>query len=83
MDRRGAMPEAGRFRMPSGARKPTYAARFNDIDWGDLYEKRDGYAVELLRRGGRRGAAGRRGVDPRTRHGAPWTRKNLRDPETL
>ena len=31
--------------MPSGARKPTYAARFNDIDWADLYEKRDGYLL--------------------------------------
>ena len=31
--------------MPSGARKPAYAARFNDIDWADLYEKRDGYLL--------------------------------------
>ena len=31
--------------MPSGVRKPTYAARFNDIDWADLYEKRDGYLL--------------------------------------
>ena len=35
----------GLWIMPSGARKPTYAARFNDIDWVDLYEKRDGYLL--------------------------------------
>ena len=31
--------------MPSGAQRPTYAAHFNDIDWVELYEKRDGYLL--------------------------------------
>ena len=31
--------------MPSGAQRTGYAARFNDIDWADLYEKRDGYLL--------------------------------------
>ena len=30
--------------MPSG-RNGTYAANFNQIDWGELYEKRDGYLL--------------------------------------
>ena len=30
--------------MPSG-RKETYAANFNQIDWGGLYEKRDGFLL--------------------------------------
>ena len=30
--------------MPSG-RKKTYAANFNRIDWGELYEKHDGYLL--------------------------------------
>ena len=30
--------------MPSG-RKEAYAANFNQIDWGDLYERRDGYLL--------------------------------------
>ncbi len=53
-------PEAGRFLarlpdmgdrggelwiMPSGAQQATYAAHFNQIDWGGLYEKRDGYLL--------------------------------------
>ena len=28
--------------MPSG-RNETYAANFNQVDWGDLYERRDGF----------------------------------------
>lgn len=31
--------------MPSGAQKATYAAHFNQIDWAELYEKRDGYLL--------------------------------------
>ena len=31
--------------MPSGAQKETYAADFSQIDWGELYEKRDGYLL--------------------------------------
>ena len=31
--------------MPSGAQKETYAADFSQIDWGALYEKRDGYLL--------------------------------------
>ena len=31
--------------MPSGAQRATYAAHFNDIDWAELYEKRDGYLL--------------------------------------
>ena len=31
--------------MPSGAQRATYAAHFNDINWVDLYEKRDGYLL--------------------------------------
>ena len=30
--------------MPSG-RKETYAANFNQLDWGELYEKHDGYLL--------------------------------------
>ena len=30
--------------MPSG-RNDTYAANFNQIDWGDLYERRDGFLL--------------------------------------
>ena len=30
--------------MPSG-RNETYAANFNQIDWGDLYERRDGFLL--------------------------------------
>ena len=30
--------------MPSGRNK-TYAAKFNQIDWGDLYERRDGFLL--------------------------------------
>ena len=30
--------------MPSG-RKETYAASFNQLDWGELYEKHDGYLL--------------------------------------
>ncbi len=53
-------PDAGRFLarspdigdrggelwiMPSGAQQATYAAHFNQIDWAELYEKRDGYLL--------------------------------------
>ena len=31
--------------MPSGAQQATYAAHFNQIDWAELYEKRDGYLL--------------------------------------
>ncbi len=31
--------------MPSGAQRATYAADFNEINWADLYEKRDGYLL--------------------------------------
>ena len=31
--------------MPSGAQKATYAAHFNEIDWAELYDKRDGYLL--------------------------------------
>ena len=31
--------------MPSGAQRATYAEHFNDIDWAELYEKRDGYLL--------------------------------------
>ena len=31
--------------MPSGAQHPGYAAHFNEIDWAELYEKRDGYLL--------------------------------------
>ena len=31
--------------MPSGAQEASYAARFNEIDWAALYEKRDGYLL--------------------------------------
>ena len=31
--------------MPSGAQRTTYAAHFNQIDWAELYEKRDGYLL--------------------------------------
>ena len=31
--------------MPSGAQRTTYAAQFNEIDWAELYEKRDGYLL--------------------------------------
>lgn len=31
--------------MPSGAQKPTYPAHFNEIDWAELYDKRDGYLL--------------------------------------
>ena len=31
--------------MPSGAQRATYAAHFNQIDWAELYEKRDGYLL--------------------------------------
>ena len=31
--------------MPSGAQQASYAAQFNQIDWSDLYEKRDGYLL--------------------------------------
>lgn len=31
--------------MPSGAQGPGYAAQFNDIDWAELYENRDGYLL--------------------------------------
>lgn len=31
--------------MPSGAQKVTYAAHFNEIDWAELYDKRDGYLL--------------------------------------
>lgn len=31
--------------MPSGAQEASYAARFNEIDWAELYEKRDGYLL--------------------------------------
>lgn len=31
--------------MPSGAQQAAYAARFNEIDWAELYEKRDGYLL--------------------------------------
>jgi len=31
--------------MPSGAHRATYAAQFSDIDWAELYEKRDGYLL--------------------------------------
>ena len=34
----------GLWIMPSG-RNETYAANFNQIDWGDLYEKHDGYLL--------------------------------------
>ena len=30
--------------MPSG-RKETYAASFQSLDWGELYEKHDGYLL--------------------------------------
>ena len=35
----------GLWVMPSGAQKETYAADFSQIDWGELYEKRDGYLL--------------------------------------
>ena len=53
-------PDAGRFLarlpdiddsdgelwiMPSGAQQASYAAHFNQIDWAELYEKRDGYLL--------------------------------------
>ena len=53
-------PDAGRFLsrspdvgdrggelwiMPSGAQQASYAAHFNQIDWADLYDKRDGYLL--------------------------------------
>ena len=31
--------------MPSGAQHATYSARFNQIDWAELYDKRDGYLL--------------------------------------
>ena len=31
--------------MPSGAQGAGYAAQFNDIDWTELYENRDGYLL--------------------------------------
>ena len=31
--------------MPSGAQEASYAVRFNEIDWAELYEKRDGYLL--------------------------------------
>ena len=31
--------------MPSGAQRTTYAAQFDQIDWAELYEKRDGYLL--------------------------------------
>ena len=31
--------------MPSGAQQATYAAYFSEIDWTELYEKRDGYLL--------------------------------------
>lgn len=31
--------------MPSGAQQATYSARFNQIDWAELYDKRDGYLL--------------------------------------
>jgi MinD-like ATPase involved in chromosome partitioning or flagellar assembly len=31
--------------MPSGAQQASYAAHFNQIDWAELYEKRDGYLL--------------------------------------
>ncbi len=31
--------------MPSGAQSAMYAAHFNEIDWAELYEKRDGYLL--------------------------------------
>ena len=31
--------------MPSGAQGASYAAHFNDIDWAELYENRDGYLL--------------------------------------
>ena len=31
--------------MPSGAQRATYADHFNQIDWGELYEKHDGYLL--------------------------------------
>ena len=35
----------GLWIMPSGAPKETYARRLAEIDWDDLYEKRDGYLL--------------------------------------
>ena len=31
--------------MPSGAQRADYAVQFNNIDWAELYEKRDGYLL--------------------------------------
>lgn len=31
--------------MPSGAQRATYSAHFNQIDWAELYDKRDGYLL--------------------------------------
>ena len=31
--------------MPSGAQQASYAADFNQIDWAELYDKRDGYLL--------------------------------------
>ena len=31
--------------MPSGAQQASYAAHFNQIDWAELYDKRDGYLL--------------------------------------
>jgi len=31
--------------MPSGAQQASYAVHFNEIDWAELYEKRDGYLL--------------------------------------
>ena len=45
----GKCPDIGEqggslWTMPSG-RKKTYATNFNQIDWGELYEKHDGYLL--------------------------------------
>ena len=44
------LPDIGRrggqlWIMPSGAQQTTYATHFNQIDWAELYEKRDGYLL--------------------------------------
>ena len=55
----GQAPEVGKFVessaigdssgelwvMPSGTQKETYAADLSQIDWGELYERRDGYLL--------------------------------------
>ncbi len=56
--------------MPSGAQQATYAAHFNQIDWAELYEKRDGYLLfeDLKAQWGRAVAPDYVLIDSRTGH---------------